>query len=157
VIGVDWGDETRWVLVGRTTKNKFYVIDTGVFDDIDTMQHVEKLKLIVSRENPKWIICDAGYGKTRNQILMRYYPGRVWSAFTNSGSNIPIWNTIKEINGLPLPEDDWQYHVSVNHTAMCENTESIINRRSLGIYYFPEQTARTVCLSLRYRRLRLRK
>jgi hypothetical protein len=38
VIGVDWGDETRWVLVGRTTKNKFYVIDTGVFDDIDTMQ-----------------------------------------------------------------------------------------------------------------------
>ena len=44
VIGVDWGDETRWVLVGRTAKNKFYVIDTGVFDDIDTMKHVEKLK-----------------------------------------------------------------------------------------------------------------
>ncbi|MDP3105018.1 MAG: hypothetical protein Q8M95_10480 [Candidatus Methanoperedens sp.] len=91
MIGVDWGDETRWVLVGRTTKNKFYVIDTGVFDDVDTMQHVEKLKLIVSRENPKWIICDAGYGKTRNQILMMNYPGRVWSAFTNSGSNIPIF------------------------------------------------------------------
>ncbi|MBU3965801.1 MAG: hypothetical protein KKG76_00255 [Euryarchaeota archaeon] len=143
VIGVDWGDETRWVLVGRTAKNKFYVIDTGVFDDIDTMQHVEKLRLIISRENPKWIICDAGYGKTKNQILMRHYPGRVWSAFTNSGSNIPIWNTINEINGIPLPEDDWQYHVSVNHTAMCENTEAIINRRNLGIYYFPEQAART--------------
>jgi hypothetical protein len=143
VIGVDWGDETRWVLVGRTAKNKFYVIDTGVFDDIDTMQHVEKLRMIISRENPKWIICDAGYGKTKNQILMRHYPGRVWSAFTNSGSNIPIWNTINEINGLPLPEDDWQYHVSVNHTAMCENTEAIINRRNLGIYYFPEQAART--------------
>lgn len=110
VIGVDWGDETRWVLVGRTAKNRFYVIDTGVFDDIDTMRH---------------------------------YPGRVWSAFTNSGSNIPIWNTINEINGLPLPEEDWQYHVSVNHTAMCENTETIINRRNLGIYYFPEQAART--------------
>lgn len=26
---------------------------------------------------------------------------------------------------------------------MCENTESIINRGSLGIYYFPEQAART--------------
>lgn len=102
VIGFDWGDETRWVLLGRTTQNKFYVIDTGVFDDIDTMQHVEKLKLIVSREYPKWIICDAGYGKTKNQILMRYYPGRVWSAFTNSGSNVPIWNTIREVNGLPL-------------------------------------------------------
>lgn len=72
------------------------------------MQHVEKLKLIVSRENPKWIICDAGYGKTKNQILMRYYPGRVWSAFIDSGSNI-------------------------NHTAMCENAEAIINRRNLGI------------------------
>ncbi len=139
--GVDWGDEIRWVLVGRTTKNKFYVIDTGVFDDIDTMQQVEKLKLIVSRENPKWIICDAGYDKTKNQILMRYYLGRMWGAFTNSGSNILIYNTIKEINGLPPPEDDWQYHVSVNHTAMCENTESIIKRRSLGIYYFPEQAA----------------
>ena len=34
VIGVDWGDVTRWVLVGRKTKNKFYVIDTGVFDDM---------------------------------------------------------------------------------------------------------------------------
>ena len=74
---------------------------------------------------------------------MRHYPGRVWSAFTNSSSNIPIWNTINEINGLPLPEEDWQYHVSVNHTAMCENTETIINRRNLGIYYFPEQAART--------------
>ena len=50
MIGVDWGDVTRWVLVGRKTKNKFYVIDTGVFDDIDTMKSVEKLKLIVSRE-----------------------------------------------------------------------------------------------------------
>ncbi len=43
----------------------------------------------------------------------------------------------------PLPEDDWQYHFSINHTAMCENTEAIINRRNLGIYYFPEQAART--------------
>jgi DNA replicative helicase MCM subunit Mcm2 (Cdc46/Mcm family) len=38
---------------------------------------------------------------------------------------------------------DWQYHVSVNHTAMCENSETIINRRNLGIYYFSEQAART--------------
>ena len=36
-----------------------------------------------------------------------------------------------------------QYHVSINHAAMCENTEAIINRRSPGIYYFPEQAART--------------
>jgi hypothetical protein len=63
--------------------------------------------------------------------------------FTNSGSNILIWNTINEINGIPLPEDDWQYHVSVNHTAVCENTEAIINRRNLGIYYYPDQAART--------------
>ncbi len=35
---------------------------------------------------------------------------------------------INELNRLPLPEDDWQYHVSVNHTANCENTEAIINR-----------------------------
>jgi hypothetical protein len=47
------------------------------------------------------------------------------------------------LNGLPLPEEDWQYHVSINHSAMCENTEAIINRRSLGIYYFLEQAART--------------
>ncbi len=143
VIGVDWGDETRWVLIGRSTKGKFYVIDTGIFDDIDTMQHVEKLKLIISRESPKWVICDAGYGKTKNQILMRLYPGKVWGAFTNSGSNIPIWNTVRDVNGIPLPEEDWQYHVSVNHTAMCENTETIINRRNLGIYYLPDQAART--------------
>jgi len=26
---------------------------------------------------------------------------------------------------------------------MCENTEAIINRRNLGIYYFPEQAAKT--------------
>ena len=143
VIGVAWGDEIRWVLVGSTTENKFYVIDIGIFDEIDTVKNVEKLKLLVSRENPKRIICDAGYGKTKNQILIRYYPGRVWSAFTNSDSIIPIWNTIKAINGLPLPEEDWQYHVSINHTAMGENTETIINRRNLGIYYFPEQAART--------------
>jgi hypothetical protein len=74
---------------------------------------------------------------------MSNYPGRVWSAFTHSGSNIPIWNTIKEVNGLSLAEDDWQYHVSINHTSMCENTEAIINRGNLGIYYFPAQAART--------------
>jgi len=72
---------------------------------------------------------------------MSYFPGRVWSAFTNSGSNIPIWNTIKEINGLYLRRIDEEYHVSINHTAICENTESIINKRNLGIYYFPEQAA----------------
>ena len=74
-----------------------------------------------------------------DEVLSR----QVWSAFTKFGFKYPIWNTIKEINGLPLPEDDWQYHVSINHTAMCENTESIINGWSLGIYYFPEQAART--------------
>jgi len=96
VIGVDWGDETRWVLVGRTTKNKFYVIDTGVFDDIDTMKHVEKLKLIVSRENPKWIICDAGYGKTRNQILMD-------------------WSSVKEFDWLDT------YRLHIRSTGLIQN------------------------------------
>ncbi len=67
ILGVDWGDETRWVLIGRTPQNKFYIIDSGVFDDIDTMQHVDKLKLIISRESLKWVLCDAGYGKTKNQ------------------------------------------------------------------------------------------
>lgn len=142
ILGVDWGDETRWVLIGRTPQNKFYVIDSGVFDDIDTMQHVDKLKLIIARESPKWVLCDAGYGKTKNQILMRAYPGKVWSVFTNSGSNMPIWNTVKEIDRNPLPEEDWQYHVSINHTAMCENTENIAAKRNLGICYFPEQQAR---------------
>jgi hypothetical protein len=96
---------------------------TAMLNPVDgRINNYEPLKLLVSWENPEWIICDVGYVKTKNQILIRYYPGRVWSAFTNSSSNIPIWNTIKEINGLPLPEDDWQYHVSINHTAMCENT-----------------------------------
>ncbi len=106
------------------------------------MQHVDKLKLIIARESPKWVLCDAGYGKTKNQILMRAYPGKVWSVFTNSGSNMPIWNTVKELDRNPLPEEDWQYHVSINHTAMCENTETIAARRNLGICYFPEQQAR---------------
>ena len=37
---------------------------------------------------------------------------------------------------------DWQYNASINHTAMCENTEAIKNRQNLGIYYFLEQAAR---------------
>ncbi|GFO96698.1 hypothetical protein ig2599ANME_0887 [groundwater metagenome] len=28
-LGVDWGDETRWVLLGRTPQNRFYIIDSG--------------------------------------------------------------------------------------------------------------------------------
>ncbi|MDP2766910.1 MAG: hypothetical protein Q8O41_05600 [Candidatus Methanoperedens sp.] len=62
--------------------------------------------------------------------------------FTSGESNIPIWNTVKELNRNPLPEEDWQYHVSINHTAMCENTENIAAMRNLGICYFPEQQAR---------------
>ncbi len=49
---------------------------------------------------------------------------------------------MKELNRNPLPEEDWQYHVSINHTAMCENTENIAARLNLGICYFPEQQAR---------------
>ena len=45
--------------------------------------------------------------------------------FTSGDSNIPIWNTVKELNRNLLPEEDWQYHVSIKHTAMCENIENI--------------------------------
>jgi hypothetical protein len=29
VIGVDWGDDSRWVLVGRTAKNKSHLPNVG--------------------------------------------------------------------------------------------------------------------------------
>lgn len=141
-LGVDWGDETRWVLVGKTAQNKLYVLDSGVFDDVDSLRHVERLSSIISREAPKWVMCDAGYGKTKNQMLMRSFPGRVWGVFTSGNNPLPHWDTITELKGTNLQQEDWQYHVSINHTAMCENLENIVARQGINIFYFPEQQSR---------------
>ncbi|MDW7727677.1 MAG: hypothetical protein SCH70_11320 [Candidatus Methanoperedens sp.] len=141
-LGVDWGDETRWVLVGKTAQNKLYVIDSGVLDDVDSLRHVDKLSSIIAKEAPKWVMCDAGYGKTKNQMLMRDFPGRVWAVFTSGNAPLPHWDTITEIKSTNLQQDDWQYHVSINHTAMCENLENTVARQEINIFYFPEQQPR---------------
>lgn len=61
--------------------------------------------------------------------------------FLHKGSNILFGNMIREVNGTPLPKEDCQYRVPINHTAMCETIENITARRNLGLCYFPEQQA----------------
>lgn len=85
-LGVDWGNETRWVMLGQRPDGRLIVLDSGVFGDADTLKHVDAISTMIARELPAWTVCDSGYGKTRNQILMRAFPGRVWSCFSNSTS-----------------------------------------------------------------------
>lgn len=47
------------------------VLSTGIFDDIDTNVHVERLRALIAREVPGWVMRDSGYGKTKNQMRMR--------------------------------------------------------------------------------------
>ncbi|MDW7726141.1 MAG: hypothetical protein SCH70_03360 [Candidatus Methanoperedens sp.] len=142
-LGVDWGNETRWVMLGQRPDGRLIVLDSGVLDDADTLKHVDAVSTMIARESPAWTVCDSGYGKTKNQMLMRAFPGRVWSCFSNSSSNtLPSWNVMEELNGIDLKKEDWQYHVSINHTVMCENIENLVAKKDMQFCYYPDQRDR---------------
>jgi hypothetical protein len=72
-------------------------------------------------------------------MLMKEYPGVVWSCFaTNTRTVAPSWDVIDEIDGNPLSQEDSQYHVSVNHTVLCENVENIVARKMVRFLYLPD-------------------
>jgi hypothetical protein len=66
-LGVDWGNETRWVLLGKASNEMIVVLSTGTFEDIDTSVHVDKMRALIAREAPRWVICDSGYVKPRTR------------------------------------------------------------------------------------------
>ena len=88
-------------MVGQRLYGRLIVLDSGVLDDADTLKHVDAVSTMIARESPAWTVCDSGYGKPKNQMLMRAFPGCVWSCFSNSSSNtLPSWNVLEELNGM---------------------------------------------------------
>lgn len=56
----------------------------------------------------------------------------------NTRTIAPSWDVIDEIDGNPLWQEDSQYHVSVNHTVLCENVENIVAKKMVRFLYLPD-------------------
>jgi len=133
-IGVDWGNESRWVAVIRTPSGDdgyaFWVADTGIWDAIRVSDQVEQARSQIQMWRPGFVVCDTGYGRSQIQELSRLYPGLVWGVVSNRRTAVyPEWRVEREAGGRRLAREDWVYTVSVDHSSMCENLEHLLLRR----------------------------
>jgi len=130
-IGIDWGNETRWVVVAQS-KKCFIVLDSGVWDDLEISLQVKKAVKLILTWKPSWVMCDLGFGRSQIQELSRQFPGLIWGVGSNKKSALyPEFTVTKDLKGRRIPKQDWVYSVSIDHTSMCEFTESLIAKGNL--------------------------
>ena len=83
-------------------------------------------------------VLDSGYGKSMNQHIFTLLPGQAFSCFYKESSPRPTFEIIREEKGYPLRQQDFQYHVTVNHTSLCDNSLSAIDSKQLRIPIDPD-------------------
>lgn len=126
-IGVDWGNQSHYVVLASNRMNEAYLLDYGVWTDSDVLSHTQDMSDLMKTWAAEIAICDSGYGKVQNQRLFKMHPGKVYSCFYKESVFSPTFEIIDKANGLYLPKDKFQYHVTVDHTSMCDNVLSMLD------------------------------
>lgn len=133
-IGVDWGNQTHYIVLGANGRDKRYILDFGMFENIQVLDHANELDTRADIWKADIGIMDSGYGKGQTQAMFRKRPGKFFSCFYKESAFMPEWDTITVgPDGLPLAQSDYQYHVTVNHTMLCDNVLAGIDYNVLGI------------------------
>lgn len=134
-IGVDWGNQSHYVILGSNGHTKYHVLDFGTWEDPIVLRHAYKVVDL----NGVWSfdkgVLDSGYGKAQNQEVFKALPEKFYSCFYKEGAFKPIWETIDSDQGLLLPPKDYQYHVTTNHTSLCDNVMTAIDNQKLSISF----------------------
>lgn len=126
-VGIDWG-HLNWVTVIGTNSfnHRKYLLAIEVFDDDAADANVAvAVGQFLAPFDPDVIVPDSGYGKDRNKILMKKFPGKVFSCFYNSSDKSsrtikPVWS-----------EDKGQ--VLCDRTISLKETCLMFKERELGL------------------------
>lgn len=132
-IGVDWGNQSHYVVLGSNRMDEAYLLDYGVWTDQNVMNHTHDLTEAMSAWAANIAICDSGYGKAQNQKLFVTHPGKVYSCFYQESVFSPVFETIYKNKGVYLPRGKYQYHVMVDHTSMCDDVLTMIDSHRLKL------------------------
>ncbi|WP_321431243.1 phage terminase large subunit family protein [uncultured Methanolobus sp.] len=138
-IGVDWGNHSHYVVMGANNSKARYLLEYGIWSDIQIRDHAFNLVELATVYAPDLMILDSGYGKAQNQYVFQACPGKAYGCFYKESAFHPEWKIIDTTTDefgeaeIPLKKEDWQYHVTCNHTALCDSLEHEINNAILKI------------------------
>jgi len=132
-IGVDWGNQSHYVVLGANRLDEAVIIDYGIWSDTKVLYHADRLVELFKMWDSNVAILDSGYGKSQNQHIFTHLPGKAFSCFYKESTPRPTFEIINEEKGYPLRQQDYQYHVTVNHTSLCDNSLSAIDSKRLNI------------------------
>lgn len=133
-IGVDWGNQSHYIVLGANGRDKTYILDFGIFENVQALEHANELDKLADIWKPDIGIMDAGYGKIQTQTMFKNRPGKFYSCFYKDSAFMPEWNIITTgTDNYPLHHNDYQYHVTVNHTMMCDDVLTALDSGKFGI------------------------
>lgn len=132
--GNDWGNQSHYVILGANGRGKRYILDYGILEHVQTMEHANSLDKLADVWAPGVGVMDSGYGKTTTQQMFKQRPGKFYACFYKESSFKPEWETITVgPDGYPLLPTDFQYHVTVDHTMLCDSVLSLVDYGNLQI------------------------
>jgi len=100
--GTDWG-KISWQICGIPIKmegmKKLLIYDIRIYNDDDENMHTAQIRAETMKEGCRLMVNDAGYGRSKNRVLLNHFPRRVFSCFypttefdtTNKGFK-PVWS-----------------------------------------------------------------
>ena len=133
-IGIDWGNQSHYVVLGTDGHEKRYLMDYGILENVQALEHAIQLNKLADIWQPNIGIMDSGYGKVQTQAMFKLKPGKFHACFYKDSAFMPEWETITNgPDGLPLAQQDYQYHVTVNHTMMCDAVLNGFDYGTIGI------------------------
>jgi len=132
-IGVDWGNQSHYIVLGANRHDEIHILDYGIWSDTKVIDHADHLIDLFKLWGARVTIMDSGYGKAQTQSVFTILPGSAFSCFYKESVPRPMFEIVQEEKGYPLRQKDFQYHVHVNHTSICDNLLHLINTQQLKI------------------------
>ena len=136
--GIDWGNRSHYVVLGADDVTGIVVLDYGMFEHHRVATHADRFIEIIDRWTVDLAVMDSGYGKAQTQTVFDARPDKAYSCFYKDSAVMPMFETITEISmdgeKVYLNKEDWQYHVTVDHSAMCD---SLLNSVDTGRFKIP--------------------
>jgi len=127
VAGIDWGYFNWMVVLGKRKDGKVEVAGLYVVQDSpDVLNTAKEFARILGGFNPNYIVADLGYGRDRNDYLLKAFPDRLYSCSYTSGTAKdkifqPVWN-------------EQGHRVSVDRTMHLRNMLEDVKQRKI---WFP--------------------
>lgn len=133
-IGVDWGDQSHYVVMGANGPEERVILEYGTWENVQVLEHSQELIKQANVYGPNLIVMDSGYGKAQTQDVFRTFPEKAYACFYSDSMFLSYWETIMvDKDRFLLPRTDWQYHVTVNHTLLCDSLLAEIDSARLKI------------------------